>query len=92
MDFRENSSIAVNIGGVHTNFRMPDMISIGVAGGTIVSKEEDKITVGPESVGYKITEESIIFGGNILTLTDVSAKLNNIFPDKEEVLIPETRL
>lgn len=84
--FPRESSIAVNIGGVHTNFRMPDMISIGVAGGTIVSKEEDKITVGPESVGYKITEESIIFGGNILTLTDVSAKLNNIFPDKEEMI------
>lgn len=31
------------------------------------------MTVGPDSVGYKLTEESILFGGNTLTATDCAA-------------------
>src|SRR5699024_6762627 len=34
--FPRESSVAVNIGGVKTNFRMPDIISIGIGGGSIV--------------------------------------------------------
>jgi N-methylhydantoinase A/oxoprolinase/acetone carboxylase beta subunit len=68
--FPRESSVAVNIGGVRTNFRMPDIISIGLGGGSIVREREGKVTVGPDSVGYAITKEAIIFGGNVLTTTD----------------------
>ncbi|KAH8649793.1 hydantoinase [Xylariales sp. PMI_506] len=39
--------------------------------GSIVRKTENgKLAVGPDSVGYNLTKEAIIFGGNILTATD----------------------
>jgi N-methylhydantoinase A/oxoprolinase/acetone carboxylase beta subunit len=34
--FPRQSSAAVEIGGIRTNFRMPDILSIGIGGGTIV--------------------------------------------------------
>ncbi|MFY0543813.1 hydantoinase/oxoprolinase family protein [Brevibacillus sp. H7] len=64
------SAVAVNIGGVRTNFRMPDIVSIGIGGGSIVRERDGEITVGPDSVGYSIVHESIAFGGNTLTATD----------------------
>lgn len=79
--FPRESAIAATIGGVHTNFRMPDMVSIGLAGGTIVKGEEGNIKIGPESVGYKITEKALIFGGDTLTLSDIATKKNGAFPE-----------
>ncbi len=63
------------IGGVESNFRMPDMISVGLGGGTIVTVEEDNIKIGPQSVGYKIVTEAKCFGGDILTLSDIAKTL-----------------
>lgn len=68
--FPRESSVAVTIGGVKTNFRMPDIISIGIGGGSIVREKEGKVTLGPDSVGYQITQRSIAFGGDVLTATD----------------------
>lgn len=73
--FPRESSVAVEIGGARTNFRMPDLISIGLGGGTIVKEENGKVVLGPESVGYKITEEALVFGGNTLTATDIAVRL-----------------
>lgn len=73
--FPRESGIAVIIGGVRTNFRMPDILSIGLGGGSIVRGLSDNITVGPDSVGYKITEEALVFGGNTLTATDIAVRL-----------------
>jgi N-methylhydantoinase A/oxoprolinase/acetone carboxylase beta subunit len=69
--FPRESSIAVDIGGVRTNFRMPDIISIALGGGTRVHRNGD-LRIGPDSVGYRITDEAIVFGGKTLTLTDVA--------------------
>ncbi|MGL5348025.1 MAG: hydantoinase/oxoprolinase N-terminal domain-containing protein [Peptostreptococcaceae bacterium] len=80
--FPRESAISVKIGGVHTNFRMPDIISIGLAGGTIVEGNKEKLKIGPQSVGYKITEEALIFGGSTLTLSDVATKLGRAFEDR----------
>ncbi len=66
------SSIAVDIGGVRTNFRMPDLLSIGLGGGSLVVGEGGKATVGPRSVGYRITSEALVFGGSQLTATDIA--------------------
>lgn len=56
------------LAGVRMNFPCPDIKSIGLGGGSIV--RVDRGTVGPDSVGYKLTEEAIIFGGKTLTATD----------------------
>jgi N-methylhydantoinase A/oxoprolinase/acetone carboxylase beta subunit len=66
---REANSV-VEIGGVRTLFRMPDLLSIGLGGGSIV--ERDPITVGPRSVGYRLTRQALVFGGDILTATDAA--------------------
>ncbi|KPN94779.1 hydantoinase/oxoprolinase N-terminal domain-containing protein [Lysinibacillus sp. ZYM-1] len=73
--FPRESSVAVEVGDIRTNFRMPDIISVGLGGGSIVRVKDDKITVGPDSVGYKISEEAIVFGGSTLTTTDIAVRL-----------------
>ena len=71
--FPRESSVAVTIGGVRTNFRMPDVLSIGLGGGSIVRQRPDgTVTVGPDSVGYEITQKAKIFGGDVLTATDIA--------------------
>lgn len=57
------------LAGVRMNFSCPDIKSIGLGGGSIIRKG-DKITVGPDSVGYKLTKEARVFGGSVLTTTD----------------------
>src|SRR5438874_157207 len=56
---REANSV-VEIGEVRTLFRMPDLFSIGLGGGSIVS--EKPLAVGPRSVCYRLTEEALVFG------------------------------
>ncbi|WP_155590734.1 hydantoinase/oxoprolinase N-terminal domain-containing protein [Lysinibacillus cavernae] len=73
--FPRESSVAVEVGDIRTNFRMPDIISVGLGGGSIVRMNGDKITVGPDSVGYKISEEALVFGGSTLTTTDIAVRL-----------------
>lgn len=74
--FPRESSVAVEIGGVRTGFRMPDLVSIGLGGGSIVRRHEDgSVTVGPDSVGYELTRKALVFGGDVLTATDVAVAL-----------------
>ncbi len=71
---REANSV-VEIGGVRTLFRMPDLLSIALGGGSIVSHSEEDghpLRVGPESVGYRLTEEALVFGGATLTASDAA--------------------
>lgn len=72
--FPRESSVAVTIGGVRTNFRMPDIISIGLGGGSIVREKDGKVTVGPDSVGYAISKKAKVFGGDVLTATDIAVR------------------
>lgn len=77
--FPRESSVAVTIGGVRTNFRMPDVISIGLGGGSIVRVTPDgEVTVGPDSVGYDITKKALVFGGDVITATDVAVRLGMV--------------
>ncbi len=74
--FPRESGVAVTIGGVRTNFRMPDVISIGLGGGSIVRQQADgTVTVGPDSVGYQINEKALCFGGDVCTATDIAVRL-----------------
>ena len=51
--FPRESSLAVDIGGVRTNFRMPDILAIGLGGGSRVDPEDPR-RIGPKSVGYRL--------------------------------------
>ena len=68
--FPREASLAVEIGGVRTNFRMPDVLSFGLGGGSIIST--DPLRIGPQSVGYELTTKALVFGGSVLTATDVA--------------------
>jgi N-methylhydantoinase A/oxoprolinase/acetone carboxylase beta subunit len=69
---REANSV-VEIGEVRTLFRMPDLFSIGLGGGSIVKAGGTQaVQVGPRSVGYRLTEEALVFGGTTLTATDAA--------------------
>ncbi|MDR2793082.1 MAG: hydantoinase/oxoprolinase family protein [Treponema sp.] len=72
--FPRESGVAVTIGGVRTNFRMPDIISIGLGGGSIVREKDGVVTIGPDSVGYEITKKALVFGGDTLTATDIAVR------------------
>src|SRR5438552_14092782 len=69
--FPREASIAVEIGGVRTNFRMPDVFSFGLGGGSIV-RGDAELTIGPDSVGYELTTRARVFGGDELTATDLA--------------------
>ncbi len=61
------------IGGITLNFRMPDVMSIGIGGGSYVNDlENGNFKIGPESAGKKLIYEALSFGGTTLTLTDVA--------------------
>ena len=45
-------------GGVRTNFRMPDVLSIALGGGTLVRFDGDRPRLGPDSVGYQLGERA----------------------------------
>lgn len=66
------------LAGVRMNFSCPDIKSIGLGGGSIIRKsaEAGRTTVGPDSVGYKLTEEAVVFGGSVLTTTDATVLSN----------------
>ncbi|MGH7060648.1 MAG: hydantoinase/oxoprolinase N-terminal domain-containing protein, partial [Stellaceae bacterium] len=66
---REANSV-VEVGGVRTLFRMPDLLSIGLGGGSIVECRPP--AVGPQSVGYRLVDEALVFGGTTLTATDAA--------------------
>lgn len=81
--FPRESAIAVDIGGVRTNFRMPDILAIGLGGGSRVhldpadygnaAIDRADFCIGPDSVGYAIAQKAFLFGGDTLTTSDVAA-------------------
>jgi N-methylhydantoinase A/oxoprolinase/acetone carboxylase beta subunit len=70
LGFPREANSVVKVGGVRTLFRMPDLLSIGLGGGSHVTL--DPLKVGPLSVGYRLLKEGIAFGGSQLTTTDIA--------------------
>jgi N-methylhydantoinase A/oxoprolinase/acetone carboxylase beta subunit len=68
--FPRESSQGVEIGGIRTNFRMPDLVTIALGGGTVLHGDEAAVRLGPESVGYRLQTQALVFGGSVPTLTD----------------------
>ena len=67
--FPRESNVIVDIGGIRTNFRMPDILSVGLGGGSKVSTDGSQI--GPHSVGHNLVTQGLVFGGSTLTTTDI---------------------
>ncbi|KAB8260878.1 hypothetical protein BDV32DRAFT_158568 [Aspergillus pseudonomiae] len=63
----------VEVGGVRTAFSMPEVLSVGLGGGSRVGVDEQTgvVSVGPESVGHYLTARARVFGGDVLTATDI---------------------
>ena len=70
--FPRDSALAEDIGGVRTNLRMPDLVSIGLGGGSLVRDLAGDPRIGPDSVGHLIRDRALVFGGNTLTATDIA--------------------
>jgi N-methylhydantoinase A/oxoprolinase/acetone carboxylase beta subunit len=67
--YPREAAVFVDIGGARTNFRMPDVLAVGLGGGSLV--RDDGGRIGPDSVGYELTSKALVFGGQTLTATDV---------------------
>jgi hypothetical protein len=63
----------VEVGGVRTAFSMPEVLSVGLGGGSRVSFNETtgEVSVGPDSVGHYLTSKALAFGGDVMTATDI---------------------
>ena len=80
--YPRESAISADIGGVRTNFRMPDVLAIGLGGGTRIhldparyeaeELEAGAFRIGPDSLGYRLTQEGMLFGGQTLTTSDLA--------------------
>jgi N-methylhydantoinase A/oxoprolinase/acetone carboxylase beta subunit len=71
--FPREANNVIEVGGVRTLFRMPDLLSVALGGGTIVTPEP--FAVGPRSVRYELTRRARVFGGDEITCTDVAVAL-----------------
>ncbi|MFO1219452.1 MAG: hydantoinase/oxoprolinase family protein [Burkholderiaceae bacterium] len=71
--FPREANNVVEIGGVRTLFRMPDLLSLGLGGGTLVveGRAGAAPVVGPRSVGFRLPEKALVFGGDTLTTADI---------------------
>lgn len=68
--FPRESTVAMSLAGVRSNFRIPDVLSLALGGGSIVT--DDGASVGPESVGYRLVDDALAFGGSTTTFTDIA--------------------
>ncbi|MHC9044758.1 hydantoinase/oxoprolinase N-terminal domain-containing protein [Microbacterium saperdae] len=68
--FPREATAEISVAGVRTNFRMPDVYSIGIGGGSLV--RDNGLSIGPDSVGYELTRRALVFGGDTLTTTDIA--------------------
>ncbi len=68
--FPREANAVVEVGGVRTLFRMPDLLSIGLGGGSHVGGEP--LRIGPQSVGYRLPQDALVFGGAQLTASDIA--------------------
>jgi N-methylhydantoinase A/oxoprolinase/acetone carboxylase beta subunit len=79
--FPRESSQGVEIGGIRTNFRMPDLVTIALGGGTVLHDDrhrDGRVQVGPYSVGYRLPDEALVFGGGTPTLTDAAVACGRV--------------
>lgn len=67
--FPRLAGTSVEVVDVRTNFSMPDVISVGLGGGSLVDLKAHR--VGPQSVGRELINKGVVFGGDTLTASDI---------------------
>lgn len=70
---------SVRIGGLWGDFHVPDMRSINLGGGSLVVEcpvnGPSRTRIGPEAVGSGAPGQPLVFGGNVLTTTDIAVAI-----------------
>src|SRR5699024_8113217 len=75
--FPRESAITVSIGGVKTNIRCPDLLSIALGGGTIIKNRGTEVLgIGPESTGYNLVNLGRSIGVPMLTVHDIAVTID----------------
>jgi N-methylhydantoinase A/oxoprolinase/acetone carboxylase beta subunit len=91
--FPRQAAAYSEISGVRTNFSYPDVRSIGLGGGSIVTRDNmGSLMVGPESVGYQITQKALVFGGSIPTATDYTVLADRNLDIGDRSMVEESDL
>jgi N-methylhydantoinase A/oxoprolinase/acetone carboxylase beta subunit len=90
--FPRESSQGVEIGGIRTNFRMPDLVTIAVGGGTVLGGTDQAVRLGPVSVGFRLREEALVFGGSTPTLTDSAVAAGRVVLGDPALTAPSRQL
>ncbi|SMQ55514.1 unnamed protein product [Zymoseptoria tritici ST99CH_3D7] len=72
------ASAYVTVAGVRVNYAMPSLHSIGLGGGSIIRQEGEKVTIGPDSVGHYLTRDARVFGGKVLTASDIAVAAGKV--------------
>ena len=80
--YPRQANAAVDVGGVRTLFQLPDLLSIGLGGGSRVRR--DPLRLGPDSVGQRLTTDAVSFGGTTETLTDAALTAGRLVIDGVE--------
>lgn len=68
--FPRQSNLVIDVGGARTNFRMPDVLAIGLGGGSEIG--EGGSSCGPQSVARELAIKALCFGGEVMTFTDIA--------------------
>ncbi|KAK5240135.1 hypothetical protein LTS06_012555, partial [Exophiala xenobiotica] len=74
---------------------MPEVFSIGLGGGSRVRQSDDdgkRVTVGPDSVALRLTTDAMVFGGKVMTASDIVVASGAAVvgqPEKVKGIIPE---
>jgi N-methylhydantoinase A/oxoprolinase/acetone carboxylase beta subunit len=82
--FPSDSLSPVTVGDVETNFRMPEILSLRIGGGTRIEGRGSMPELGA-SVGSRLTSEALVFGGSTATLTDAAVELGRMSLDGRAV-------
>jgi DUF917 family protein len=72
------ASAYVTVAGVRVNYAMPSLHSIGLGGGSIIREEDNKVTIGPDSVGHYLTRDALVFGGKVKTASDIAVAAGKV--------------
>lgn len=87
--FPRESNATAEIDGIKANFRLPDIVSVPIGGGSLVHDNDTGMVIGPESVGSDLSKFSQSFGGNKMTLTDVEVAAGTVTIGSDTVDIGE---
>lgn len=75
--FPRLAGTSVTVADVRTNFSMPDVISIGLGGGSRVQADYP-LKIGPTSVGHELLSKACVFGGDVFTASDLAVSIGRV--------------